>query len=95
MRAILSGEPRPEHGGCGSACLRTPASADASLAQRYQLPAQYLYLPNQFWKHKNHGVIIEALSLLRRDGRSVTVIASGNPSDIRDADYFPGLLRGN
>ena len=70
-----------------------PASADASLAQRYQLPAQYLYLPNQFWKHKNHGVIVEALSLLRREGRSVTVIASGNPSDIRDAGYFPALLR--
>ena len=69
------------------------ASGDASLAQRYQLPAQYLYLPNQFWKHKNHGVIVEALSLLRRDGRPVTVIASGNPSDVRDADYFPGLLR--
>jgi glycosyltransferase involved in cell wall biosynthesis len=69
------------------------ASVDSGLAQRYQLPEEYLYLPNQFWKHKNHDVIIEALSLLRRDGRSVTVVASGNPSDVRDAEYFPGLLR--
>jgi glycosyltransferase involved in cell wall biosynthesis len=69
------------------------ASADGELVKRYNLPAHYLYLPNQFWKHKNHGVILEALSLLRQRGNAVTVVASGNPSDVRDSSYFPALLK--
>jgi glycosyltransferase involved in cell wall biosynthesis len=64
----------------------------AGLASRYDLPPDYLYLPNQFWKHKNHGVIVDALSLLRSQGRKVVVLASGNPSDVRDPGYFPALL---
>jgi glycosyltransferase involved in cell wall biosynthesis len=66
---------------------------DTDPARRYDLPPDYLYLPNQFWKHKNHGVILEALSLLRRRGQNVVILASGNPSDVRDPGYFPALLK--
>ncbi len=31
----------------------------------YGLPSRFLYLPNQFWKHKNHAVVIDALALLK------------------------------
>src|SRR5712671_346481 len=64
-----------------------PAPADPpddTLTARYALPVEFFYLPNQFWKHKNHGVIIEALRLLRQQGSGVVVIASGNPSDVRN-----------
>lgn len=73
-----------------------PAGAvepDEDLANRYDLPPDYLYLPNQFWKHKNHIALVEALGLLRREGRKIFVVASGNPADVRDPSYFPSLLR--
>jgi len=70
---------------------RSPALS--TLVQRYGLPADYLYLPNQFWKHKNHGLIVDALHRLRQRGRLICVVASGNPSDVRDPQYFPRLLR--
>ncbi len=70
------------------------SSAPAStLLQRYDLPADFLYMPNQFWKHKNHGVILEALHRLRQRGRPICVVASGNPSDVRDPGYFPQLQK--
>ena len=34
------------------------------LAQ-YGLPPEYLYLPNQFWRHKNHQVVVDALTASR------------------------------
>ena len=57
--------------------------------RRYGLPARYFYLPNQFWAHKNHGVVIEAVKLLQQRGVQATVAASGALADYRR----PGLLR--
>jgi glycosyltransferase involved in cell wall biosynthesis len=68
-----------------------PDQPDDTLTTRYRLPEEFLYLPNQFWKHKNHGVIIEALAELRRRGTKVVVIASGNPSDVRNPGHFSQL----
>lgn len=63
-----------------------------ALLDRYGLPPRYLYLPNQFWKHKNHAVVIEALALLRQRGQRVVVAASGNPNDIRHAGHYRRLI---
>ena len=57
--------------------------------QQYQLPSRYFYLPNQFWEHKNHRVVIDALGLLKQRGLSVTVAASGSDADHRRT----GLIR--
>ena len=62
------------------------------LKGRYQLPEAYVYLPNQFWKHKNHATVVQALALLRRQGREVAVVASGTNSDYRHPEHFSELL---
>ena len=54
---------------------------------RYHLPSHYFYLPNQFWKHKNHETVIEALRILTDQRNDVVVAASGQPHDPR----HPGL----
>lgn len=66
----------------------------ATTAQRldvrnaYGLPERFLYMPNQFWRHKNHLVVIEALELLGRRGRSdVVVAASGKQLDAYAPDH--------
>lgn len=60
----------------------------ASFKTRYDLPEKFVYVPNQFWTHKNHGVLVDALALLKNQGVNVTIICTGNTKDPRNADYF-------
>ena len=57
-------------------------------AAKYGLPSQYVFLPNQFWKHKNHLLVVEALRLLRERGQRMTIAASGKQMDPRNPDHF-------
>jgi len=59
----------------------------------YGLPQRFLYLPNQFWRHKNHQLVIEALGLLKRRGVDIVVAASGSTHDPREPDYFEDTMR--
>lgn len=61
------------------------------VVQEYGLPSRFFYLPNQFWKHKNHLVVIEALGLLKRQGVDVVVAVTGNPLDPRHPEYIGQL----
>lgn len=58
---------------------------------RFGLPEKYLYLPNQFWRHKNHITAIRALSILRANGIDATLVCTGGPLDYRWPDHFSRL----
>jgi glycosyltransferase involved in cell wall biosynthesis len=62
------------------------------LLAKYDLPELFFYLPNQFWRHKNHECVIRALASANQKGCAITVAASGNPKDPRDPNYFPDLV---
>lgn len=69
-------------------------AADPSVVrEQYQLPRQYFYLPNQFWRHKNHQVVVDALAILAQRGDNVVVAASGSKEDPREPEYFDTLMR--
>jgi glycosyltransferase involved in cell wall biosynthesis len=72
----------------------TPISLSESraVADHYSLGHSFFFLPNQFWAHKNHKLIIEALALLKQRGHLVTVAASGNPADPRSPEHFQNLV---
>ena len=59
----------------------------------YGLPSRYFYLPNQFWRHKNHQVVVDALAILAKRGDDVVVAASGSKGDPREPDYFDRIMR--
>lgn len=61
------------------------------IADQYRLPDRFFYMPNQFWKHKNHALVVDALSILKQRGVSMVVAASGMQSDPRDPGYFSRL----
>ena len=50
------------------------------------------FLPNQFWRHKNHQVVIDALTILKKRGRDVVVAATGGTDDPREPNYFRNLM---
>lgn len=63
-----------------------------ALERKYSFSGRYFFLPNQFWVHKNHRVVLDALSVLQRQGKTVTVLASGKPADDRDPEHFRRLM---
>jgi len=64
----------------------------AAVCAEYHLPERFVYLPNQFWVHKNHDVVLEALALLASTRPEITVVCTGNTADDRDPLHFGQLL---
>jgi len=57
---------------------------------KYDIPSDYIYLPNQYWAHKNHQLVVDALSHLE-DSRPV-VISTGNPVDPQQPERVEKLM---
>jgi len=58
----------------------------------YGLPRKFCYLPNQFWRHKNHQVVVDALTILRKRSCDVVVAATGSAEDPREPHYFKDFM---
>ncbi len=54
-----------------------------STCRKYCLPARFLLVANQIWRHKNHQLVLEALALLKRKDKTISVVFTGAPSDYR------------
>lgn len=61
--------------------------------RRWHLPEKYLLVCNQFWKHKNHRLLFEALDILKSRGVEPRVVCTGRLEDFRDKDYADEILR--
>ena len=68
-------------------------SDSRQVADLYELPKQFFFLPNQFWKHKNHECVIRALSIAKNRGKEIVIAVSGKQLDSRDETYFPQLKK--
>jgi glycosyltransferase involved in cell wall biosynthesis len=62
------------------------------IVAQYQLPERYFYLPNQFYTHKNHQVVVDALAILAERGFGAVVCASGSTEDRRERGYFEEVM---
>ena len=68
-------------------------SVDGTAArEKYRLPLKYFLCSNQFWQHKNHGVVLEALSLARAEGRPIFMVFTGAMEDYRAPAYASHLM---
>jgi glycosyltransferase involved in cell wall biosynthesis len=76
---------------------RTVVAEDVKRVRRiYNLPARYLFYPAQFWPHKNHAALAEAVAILRHRGIPVNVVLCGSkPGPIASKTFrdFRTLLR--
>jgi glycosyltransferase involved in cell wall biosynthesis len=97
QRALASFEPAFVH---KSRVLHFVAQLDTrgertgleTLQERYRFAGPYFHLPNQFWAHKNHRLVLEALAILKKHGEDVLVIATGATDDYRQPRYFGELM---
>jgi glycosyltransferase involved in cell wall biosynthesis len=60
--------------------------------EKYRLPEQYFLCSNQFWQHKNHGVILEALAIARAQNKPMSVAFTGQMYDYRNPNYISDLI---
>ena len=61
-----------------------PVGSPLYVREKYHLPERFLLVINQFWRHKNHRIVPEALAILRARGLTVPVVMAGLPADYRD-----------
>ncbi len=62
-----------------------------SLANQYEFKGKFFYLPNQFWKHKNHAIVFEAVKLLKDQGIEILILCTGHMEDYRNPEYIQTL----
>lgn len=72
-----------------SEVLQVQPESRKVLASKFPVDKPYFFLPNQFWKHKNHRVVVDALLLA---DPSIRVICTGLMEDYRDQAHVPRLL---
>ena len=65
----------------------------AELQRIYSFKGPYFILPNQFWAHKNHRVVLTALQILKKRCRSALVLATGSTKDYRNPGFFASLMQ--
>lgn len=61
--------------------------ADYHHADLDQLPKRFLLVCNQFWQHKNHLTLFQALAHLAETGIRPTLLCTGAIQDERDPEY--------
>lgn len=63
------------------------------IREKYKITGPYFLVSNQFWKHKNHTVVLEALKLLKEKNVNAKIIFTGKEHDPRNPDYVNGLKK--
>lgn len=72
-----------------------PADQDAVTAMRAALglPERYLFYPAQFWPHKNHERIVQALGMLAAEGLRLPVVFAGSHTGVLRDETFERVMR--
>lgn len=61
------------------------------LRKKYDLPKKFFFLPNQYWIHKNHKVVLKALKILQQQIPDIVVVSTGNTKDYRVKEHYEKL----
>jgi glycosyltransferase involved in cell wall biosynthesis len=70
------------------------AESLARVAREYQLPPRFFFYPAQFWRHKNHHLIVEALSrIASASGLRIPVVFCGVYNDRLTAMNFNSVMQ--
>ena len=60
--------------------------------RKHCIERPYFYSPNQYWAHKNHSVVIDAVAeLVKKGHKDILVLFSGKEWDDRNPNYVPTL----
>lgn len=63
----------------------------SAIRQKYSLDGTYFMCPNQFWAHKNHILVLKAISSLKEHNLDFRVVFTGSPSGHKNGGFFKQL----
>ena len=76
--------------------VRMPPENSVDTAEKvrlkYHLPDKFIYLPNQFWKHKNHYRVVQALEEIKNRDKFIVVAVTGAFKDKRNMEYPQSVM---
>ena len=58
------------------------------LKKKYKIRSKYFYLPNQYWVHKNHLLVLKSLKKAIKNNKSIIIVSTGYADDHRSLGYF-------
>jgi len=64
-----------------------------TIQTKYNLPNRFFLVSNQFWQHKNHEIILEALKILKRKSIYPVIAFTGSTKDYRNPKYINSILQ--
>jgi glycosyltransferase involved in cell wall biosynthesis len=64
-----------------------------TVKKEFKINDRYFLCSNQFWQHKNHMVILEAINILKDRNLEYQVVFTGKNFDHRNPQYFEKLQR--
>lgn len=57
----------------------------------FGLPQKFLFAPNQFWKHKDHATLFNAVKIAKDAGVELVLACTGSAADYRHPGHYEGL----
>ena len=66
-------------------------SSPSSVLTVYGLPEKFFYFPSQYWKHKNHESLFQAICLLKKKGFRIFAVCTGPQEDRYCKSHFARL----
>ena len=65
----------------------------AQTQREYNLPDRFFFIGNQFWQHKNHMVVFNALRILRERSIYPVIVCSGGLFDYRRQEFLDSVFQ--
>ncbi len=62
------------------------------ILKKYNINKKFFLLPNQYWKHKNHFLILNALNKIKKKNKDIQIISTGYFKDHRYPEYTNTIL---
>jgi glycosyltransferase involved in cell wall biosynthesis len=67
-------------------------NAKKAVEEKYKIDRDFLYLPNQFWSHKNHITVFKAINVLKKRGLNPLLVTTGQMADYRSNNTLKDIL---
>ena len=65
--------------------------ASSACILKATIPKNYFIVCNQFWPHKNHLVVLQAIDYLKKQNQPIHIVFTGKHNDIRNEKYVTEL----
>ena len=67
------------------------------LKKKFNFNSNYFFLPNHYWKHKNHKLVLDSLNFLKKKNRlgNILVLSTGSKDDQKGFEIFKKLMEFN